>query len=236
MAAIRVRHCHPLPAPQLAALVASILHELHELEVGHGRARDPERLDVHVVGPLLVVEDERGRGRRAQPKGPAGHGHVAAQRAVGSPPGRRAPPRDVQGRLGIRQCLPHERERLRVHVLVPGREQDQVGLPRIRRAGREPLEHRAAHALHVLARLLPRGEGEVPAVVVLDGERVVEVIPLGDGALGEPELAKEEDLVEEGHVADFPQEGVDDLASRNDELVVVQVVHQLGRASPGLVD
>src|ERR687886_682274 len=71
---------HPaLVAPELAALVAAIVHERGKLRVGDGAARHLEGGDLDAVGPLFVVEDEGEVGGRTAHELSAGDAGVALQ-------------------------------------------------------------------------------------------------------------------------------------------------------------
>src|SRR5262249_57945752 len=77
---------------------------------------NPERRDLDLVGPLLVVEDEPIGHGRAEPPAPAGHLDVASPRA-GAMRCRLA----QTFRPRISERLSRIDERLDVHILVPDR-------------------------------------------------------------------------------------------------------------------
>src|SRR5262249_33437907 len=69
------------PPPQIPPAVTAPFYESCELGVRHRRFGNPERRDLELVGPLLVIEDEALGGGRAKTPAPAGHLDVASPRA-----------------------------------------------------------------------------------------------------------------------------------------------------------
>src|SRR5262245_17537394 len=103
-------------APEFPSAIAAAVYESGELGVRDGGLGNPERRDLDLVGPLLVVEAEpTGRGR-AEPPAPAGHLDVASPRA-GAMRCRLA----QTFRPRISERLSRIDERLDVHILVPDR-------------------------------------------------------------------------------------------------------------------
>src|SRR5262249_61389603 len=68
-------------APEFPSAIAAAVYESGELGVRHRRLGNPERRDLDLVGPLLVVEDEAIGAGPASPPAPAGHLDVASPRA-----------------------------------------------------------------------------------------------------------------------------------------------------------
>jgi hypothetical protein len=80
---LRPRAFSPTPAliaPEFAALVSSLGHEVQKFVVGHRRTRDAERRHLHRIGPFLVVEHKRRLRRRTKLQNATGNGDVARQR------------------------------------------------------------------------------------------------------------------------------------------------------------
>src|SRR5262249_32276415 len=67
-------------APEFPPAIAAAVYESRELGVRDRRLGNPERRDLDLVGPLLVVEDEAIGGGRADPPPPAGHLDAASPR------------------------------------------------------------------------------------------------------------------------------------------------------------
>ena len=188
----------------LAARVAAVVHELRESGVRHRRPRDAERPHLDRVAPLLVVEHEGGVPGRTGQTLPARHGDVAGQIA-GSGVGRRSGvARDREFRPGIPQCLPRPRERLVVHVLVERGELVEVAVHRARGAGAEPLQQAVVHPLHVREGLRARGQGQIPARIVMDRDGVVERMAAREQRRLAVCALQDEVLVEPRDVPDLP--------------------------------
>src|SRR5688572_13486100 len=60
-----------LLTPELATLVAAVVHEARVLLLSHRSPRDRERRELDLVLPLLVVEHERSIAPRAEQERPA---------------------------------------------------------------------------------------------------------------------------------------------------------------------
>jgi len=101
-------------------------------------------------------------------------------------------------------------------------------------------DRRLAHALldarEIAERLLPRGQWQPPAVVVIDLERIVELLGAVEQELPFAQRRQQEDVVEEGDMAQFPAEGVHRLQQRHGELFVVKIGNELERVLARLPD
>ena len=216
-------------APPLAATVAAVLHELGEASLRDGRAGDPERRELHRVGPLLVVEHEGLAGLRAEQERAAGNGDVSGQvaaardrrRGVGEP------------RRGVPERLARERHRLEVHVLVEDAQRDEV---RIRVAALDERPDAGFDVPQVCGGLREVRERQLPARVVRDGGGVVEGVAVGTERRPPGRVAQHPALLEPGDVAELPEGRVHDGEPRSQELRVGQRRRELQRATSGIGD
>jgi len=89
---------------------------------------------------------------------------------------------------------------------------------------------------HVAQRLRPRRKGQIPTRVVGDGAGVPQRIAVGaDRRLAE-RVAEHPELLEPRHVADLPEERVDDGQARAPELLIAEVGDERKRPPPGVDD
>ena len=217
----------PGVGPVLAARVAAVAHELRELGIGHRRSCDAKRPDLDRVAPLLVVEHERRVAGCAGQELPARHGHVAGQSARPGIGRRSRVARRRESRSRIAERLARPRERLVVHVLVERGELVEVAVHRTREPGSEPLEQAVVDPLHVREGLRARRQRQVPALVVMDRDGVVERVAVREQGRLAVHALQDEVLVEPCDVPDLPAHRVDDAQPRPHELLVGEVVDQL---------
>src|SRR5437867_899299 len=111
----------PSPAqriPELWAAIPTSLDEGQELAVTGGRARDSERLHLHGMRPLLIVEHEWRIGRAPQLEEPA-RNHSITKCSVGLREiDRRESPAANGGRLRIAESLARVGKGFGVHAFV----------------------------------------------------------------------------------------------------------------------
>ena len=220
----------------LAAHVAAVVHECREPGVRHRRPRDAERPHLDRVAPLLVVEHEGDVSRRTGQELPARHGDVAGQIA-GTGIGRRSGvARDRELRPGISQRLPRPRERLVVHVLVERGELVEIAVHRARGAGAEPLQQSVVHPLHVCEGIRARGQGQVPARIVMDRDGIVERMAVREQRRLAVCALQDEVLMEPRDVPDLPAQRIDGAQPPSHELYIGEVVDQLQGARPRVAD
>src|SRR5262249_11953327 len=130
----------------------------------------PERRDLDLVSPLLVVEDEAIGGGRAEPPAPAEHFDVASPRAYAM---RCRTPKTFRPRVSER--LSRIDERLDVHAFVPDRKVVEI-------AGRtfdpaaEAVELMREHIRQISEHTVAAGEVQIPAGRMGDRARIPQAV------------------------------------------------------------
>ena len=231
---LRIDPAPPLPAliiPQPLILVAPVIDEGGKLLLGHGAPGDGEGLQLDGVRPLLVIEHEglvpfgaQGVGA-SRNLGVALDGTGLSRSLEGYPePG----PGPVMGlaRVGVR---------LGMHVLVEGAVEgvvDQV-------IGRRILQDGDRALLDLTEKFecfRPRRQGQNPAVIVVDGDRVVERVFVGSHGGLTGGMAQDPVGLEPGVVADLPATGIDAEQLRPHQLLLGQIFDQLEGPLAGVTD
>ena len=167
---------------------------------------------------------------------PPRHGHVTGQRPRAGVRRRAGIACRRERRLRIPEGLARPCERLVVHVLVKRGELVEVAVHRAREPGAEPLQQAVVHAPHVREGLRPRRQGQIPALVVVDCDGVVEGVGAGEERRLAVHALQDEVLVEPCDVPDLPAHRVDDAQPRPHELLVGEVVDELAGTHAGVAD
>ncbi len=83
-----------------------------------------------------------------------------------------------------------------------------------------------ANLKKVAERLLPRGKRQVPAHLMRDCRRVVELIPVLEHRSMPQRLSERPTFLKPGDVSNLPEQWVDDLQPRAEELLVREILHE----------
>ena len=210
----------PFETPEVTSSVAAILDERAKRIVRNWSACDTKRLEVYLVRPLLVVEDERLVGRSTDTITSAGNLNVAWKRTAIR--GRRG---TLERRSRIAQTLPRVRTRLTVHVFVKRAQETQIRHGFRWFARLEPTHHLVFDVLQIREELSPRGERERPPRPMRHVKRVEHLVAIWE-ELGVPaELSQKEDLMEIRDVPELPPRRIDAVSMRHFEPVVFEVAH-----------
>src|SRR5215813_12706741 len=157
-------------APEFFSAITAVADERGELGIRNRSFGNPERRDVDLVRPLLVVENEALDGGRAEAPAPAGHLDVASQRA-----GTMACRTPKIFRPRISERLSRIDERLYVHVLVPDREVVEIAGPEVDPAV-EAVELLLEHIREISAHAVAVGQVQVPAGRMGDRARIPKAV------------------------------------------------------------
>src|SRR5262249_22953163 len=156
----------PRGAPKSPSAITAVTDERGELGIRNRSFGNPERRDVDLVCPLLVVENEALGGGRAEPPAPAGHLDVAAP-CAGTMTCRT--PKIFRPRESER--LSRIGERLDVHIPGPDREVVEIAGGEVDPAA-QPVKLTLQHIRHVSEHAVAVGQIQVPAGCVGDRARI----------------------------------------------------------------
>src|SRR5262249_13662091 len=205
-------------APEFPSAIAAAVYEGGELGVRDRRLGNPERRDLDLVGPLLVVEDEPIGGGRAELPAPAGHLDVTSPRAGAM---RCRTPKTF--RLRISERLSRIDERLDVHILVPDRKVVEI-------AGREfdpaaeAVELMLEHVRQISEHAVAVGQVQIPAGRMGDRARIPQAVRAVEDRRTAVGMTKRPVFMEPADMPDLPEYGIDDRQHRSHQLLDCEIV------------
>ena len=205
-------------APEFPSAITAVVDERGELGIRNRGLGNPERRDVDLVRPLLVVENEAIGGGRAEPPAPAGHLDVAS-------PCPGAMTCRIAKTFGPRvsERLSRIDERLDVHILVPDREVVEIAGRELDSAA-EAVKLPPQHIRHVPEHAVAVGQVQVPAGCVGDRARIPQAVRAVENRRFAVSVTQRPVFVEPADVPDLPKYGIDDRQHRSHQLPHRQIV------------
>src|SRR5262249_7976221 len=205
-------------APEFPSAINAVTDERGELGIRNPSFGNPERRDVALVCPLLVIEDEALDGGRAEPPAPAGHLDVAAP-CAGTMTCRT--PKIFRPRESER--LSRIGERLDVHIFVPDREVVEIAGREVDPAA-EAVNLMLEHIRHVSEHAVAVGQIQVPAGCVGDRAGIPQAVRTVEDRRFAVSMPQRPVFVEPADVPDLPEYGIDDRQHRSHQLPHRQIV------------
>src|SRR5262249_6290262 len=125
-------------------------------------------------------------------------------------------------------------ERLVVHVLVEGRELIVVARALVCAGAPEALEQRVLDPTHVVESSCERRQRQIPSAIMGNPRRIVERIRVGQQRIAAPDGLQGKVLMEPGDVSDLPDQRIDDVEARAEELLALEPSYQLQGTRTGI--